>query len=204
MLHSLFDAFGDSAETPNIVIIGDVSQAGTYILWIHLKEQVSLRFGRFKGGKMISLPASSYIYVGSALAEKGPASLARRLIRHATRSQNKPPHRIRNIMIRQFTEQGLGIGALLPKQGKTLYWNVDFLLDFQAAEIAGLIAIRSPERLEHRFAGWFMAAPYTQVIERGLGANDTPGNTHLLRVCADRVCGRSFLKNVVRTLNGNV
>ena len=58
-------------KIPPIVLIGDESQAGTYILRIHLKEDTSLQFGRFKKGKLISLPAGDYAYVGSALSEKG-------------------------------------------------------------------------------------------------------------------------------------
>ncbi len=170
---------------PSVVIIGDESQAGTYILRIHLKDDTSLKFGRFKKGKLISLPAGDYAYVGSALSEKGATSLARRLVRHATRSGDKQPHRIREKMLEHFVERGLGNGNLLPRQGKTLFWNIDFLLDLDTAEIVGFLAIRSPERLEDSLAKWLELDSHTQVIERGLGANDVPGNTHLLRVCAD-------------------
>ncbi|MDE0043703.1 MAG: GIY-YIG nuclease family protein [Candidatus Poribacteria bacterium] len=172
-------------KAPRIVLIGDESQAGTYVLRIHLKEDTSLQFGRFKKGKWISLPAGDYAYVGSALSEKGATSLARRLVRHATRSGEKRPHRIREKMVEQFAECGLGDGNLLPKRGKTLFWNIDFLLDLEAAEIEGFSAIRSPERLEDRLAKKLEQDPHTQVVERGLGANDVPGNTHLLRVRAD-------------------
>lgn len=79
-------------EIPNIFLIGKDSQAGTYVLRIRLKEDTELKFGRFKKGKLISLPAGDYTYVGSALSEKGATSLARRLVRHATRSGDKPPH----------------------------------------------------------------------------------------------------------------
>ena len=171
-------------KIPPIVLIGDESQAGTYVLRIHLKEDTSLQFGRFKKGKLISLPAGDYAYVGSALSEKGATSLARRLIRHATRSGDRQPHRIRGIMLEQFAKCSLGHGNLLPKQGKTLFWNIDFLLDLDAAEIVGLYIIRSPERLEGSLAKWLEQNPHTQVIERGLGANDVPGNTHLLRIQA--------------------
>ena len=170
---------------PSVIIIGDDSQAGTYVLRIHLREATALQFGRFKKGKLISLPAGDYAYVGSALSEKGATSLARRLVRHATRSGDKRPHRIRGVMIERFAECGLGNGNLLPKQGKTLFWNVDFLLDLGSAEIVDFLAIRSPERLEDRLAKKLELDSHTQVIERGLGANDVPGNTHLLRVCAD-------------------
>ena len=176
---------GVSMKNPRIVVIGDKSQAGTYVLRIHLKKDTSLQFGRFKKGKLISLPAGDYAYVGSALSEKGATSLARRLVRHATRSDDRQPHRIRSKMLEQFAECGLGDESLLPKRGKTLFWNVDFLLDLEAAEIEGFCAIRSTERLEDRLAKKLEQDPHTQVIERGLGANDVPGNTHLLRVQAD-------------------
>ena len=57
-------------KIPSIRIIGDDSQAGTYVLRICLKEDTTLQFGRFKKGKLISMPAGDYTYVGSALSEK--------------------------------------------------------------------------------------------------------------------------------------
>ena len=171
-------------KIPNIAIIGDKSQAGTYILRIRLKEGAALRFGRFKKGKLISTPAGEYAYIGSALAEKGATTLARRLIRHATRSGHQHPHRIRETMLCRFAKCGLGDGNLLPRRGKTLHWNVDFLLDLPSAELVGISAIRSRERLEDRLARQLEEDPHTGVIERGLGANDVPGNTHLLHVNA--------------------
>ena len=181
---------------PSILIIGDDSQAGTYILRIHLKQDTTLRFGRFKKGKLISLPVGDYVYVGSALSEKGATSLARRLIRHATRSSDKPPHTIRQKMMCQFAECGLGPQYLLPKRGKTLHWNVDFLLDLQSAEIINIFAIRSPERLEYKIARQLEHNPHTEVIEPGLGANDAPRNTHLLRLNADETWWVSFTEDI--------
>lgn len=172
-------------DNPNIVIIGDESQAGTYVLRIHLIEDTTLRFGRFKRGKLISLPAGEYAYVGSALSEKGSTSLARRLIRHATRSGGQRPHGIREAMIRRCVECSLGNGNLLPKSSKILFWNIDFLLDLGTAEIAGVYAIRSGKRLERRLAKHLERDSHTEIIERGVGANDVPGNTHLLLVRAD-------------------
>ena len=179
-------------KIPHIALVGDKSQAGTYVLRIHLREDTSLQFGRFKKGKLISLPAGDYAYVGSALSEKGATSLARRLVRHATRSGDRQPHRIREKMLEQFAECGLGDGNLLPKRGKTLFWNIDFLLDLESAEIEGFSAIRSQERLEDRLAKKLEQDSHTQVIERGLGANDVPGNTHVLRVCGDETWWRSL------------
>ena len=190
-------------KIPNIYIIGDVSQGGTYILRIRLKQDTTLQFGRFKKGKLISLPAGDYVYVGSALSEKGATSLARRLTRHATRGDNKPPHAIREDMINRFIECGLGSGDLLPKHGKTLHWNIDFLLDLQSAEIVNIFAIRSPERLENKIAKQLERDPHTEVIERGLGANDAPGNTHVLRVRADRTWWVSLADKMMTLLGEN-
>ena len=86
--------------------------------------------------------------------------------------------------MRRFVKCGLGNGNLLPKGGKTLFWNMDFLLDLDSAEIVSVYVIRSPKRLEGRLARQLERDSHTQVIERGLGANDVPGNTHLLHVRA--------------------
>ena len=190
-------------EIPNIVIIGDDSQAGTYILRIYLKENTTLKFGRFKKGKLISLPTGDYVYIGSALSEKGATSLARRLIRHATRSGDKPPHAIREAMVKQFHNCGLGPSDPLPKNGKKLFWNVDFLLDLPSVELVNIFAIRSSERLENRLAKRLEQDRHTEIIEPGLGANDTPGNTHLLRVQADKTWWSSLADKVKIVLEEN-
>ncbi len=187
-------------EIPSIVIIGNDSQAGTYLLRIHLKENITLKFGRFKKGKLISLPTGDYVYIGSALSEKGATSLARRLIRHATRTGDKLPHPIREKMINRFIECGLGPRDLLPKHGKTLHWNIDFLLDLQSAELVNIFAIRSTERLENRLAKRLERDPHTEIIERGLGANDAPGATHLLRIRENRMWWASLTDKVKSVL----
>ena len=183
-------------KIPSILIIGDDSQAGTYILRIRLNEDTTLQFGRFKKGKLISLPAGDYTYVGSALSEKGATSLARRLVRHATRSSGKLPHAIREAMVKQFHDSGLGPPDPLPKNGKKLFWNIDFLLDLQSTEIVNVIAIRSPKRLEHTIAKLLEHDANTQIIEKGLGANDAPRNTHVLRVNADETWWLSLADNM--------
>ncbi len=181
---------------PNIFLIGEDSQAGTYVLRIRLKEDTELQFGRFKKGKLISLPAGDYTYVGSALSEKGATSLARRLVRHATRSGDKPPHTIREEMLKQFQECGLGPLDPLPKSGKKLFWNIDFMLDLELTEIINVIAIRSPERLESTIAEFLEHNTDTQIIEKSLGANDAPRYTHVLRVNADDTWWTSITDNM--------
>ncbi len=183
-------------DIPNIFIIGGNTQAGTYILRIRLIKDTELIFGRFKKGKLISLQAGDYIYVGSALSEKGSTSLARRLIRHATRSCDKPPHNIRDEMVKQFHECGLGPNNPLPKSGKKLFWNVDFLLDLEISEIVNIVAIRSTERLENRIAEFLEHNLETHIIEKSLGANDAPRYTHILRVNNDDNWWKSIAMNL--------
>lgn len=171
----------------SIVVIGESwrSGSGSYLLRIRVSEAFCLAFGKFKKGKLISVPAGEYVYIGSALAKRGAVSLARRLVRHATRTGTKKPHKIRRHMLSSLKTIGLGEEELLPKNGKQLFWNIDHLLDQRSAEIVGIIAIRSEKRLERELGQLLEKEPGVQIIEKGLGANDLPGNTHILRVEAD-------------------
>jgi len=166
----------------SLVFVGDQSLGGTYVLRIRVRNGFTIAFGRFKKGKAIHLEAGDYLYVGSALALKGATCLARRLVRHATRTGAQPPHPIRAAMQTEFKRLGLGCDDLLPKNGKTLRWNVDHLLDQPDAELVAVIAIRSPLRLEGELGKLLASDPATVIFEPGLGANDIKGSTHLLRV----------------------
>lgn len=68
---------------------------------------------------------------------------------------------------------------------KYFKWNVDHMLDLCSANLVEVYAIRSSVRMEAALGRLMMADPQTVVFEPGLGANDIPGNTHLLRVEAD-------------------
>ncbi len=197
------DIIGDALNIPKILLIGENTQAGTYILRIRLEVSIELQFGRFKKGKLISLPAGDYTYVGSALSEKGSTSLARRLVRHATRSADKPPHIIRQEMIHQFRKYHLGPPNPLPKSKKTLFWNIDYLLDLKETEIINIIAIRSTARLENTISEFLESNPDTHIIEKSLGANDSPRNTHVLRVKEDDNWWESIAESLRTTYNLN-
>ncbi len=164
----------------NILIFGNDAQSGSYILRLKVHSPLEMAFGRFKRGKRIVVPAGEYVYVGSAMGKKGPASLGRRLLRHATRSGSKAPHPIRAMMLSRFKAIGLGSGDLRPQAGKKLHWNVDYLLDHPAVELSGALIFRSETRLEATLAKLLADDPATFVLEKGLGANDAPGQTHLL------------------------
>lgn len=173
-----------SPEIPSLVFLGDDSRGGSYVLRICLAEDAALPFGGFKRGRIIELPASEYVYVGSAMSKKGAASLANRLIRHATRSGRKRPHGIRTEMLQRFHAVGLSNGNLASPAAKKLHWNVDYLLDLPTADLTFACVIRTPNPLEERLGRFLERDPRTIVFEKGLGANDAPGNTHLLRLKA--------------------
>ncbi|MFX0092083.1 MAG: DUF123 domain-containing protein [Candidatus Hodarchaeota archaeon] len=180
----------------SIIILGDIFQAGTYLLRIKVLQDLHLAFGRFRKGKLIFFPAGEYIYVGSALAIRGAMSLPLRLVRHATRSGNKKPHGLRAQMIRVFNAVGLRKGNLLPKSPKSLHWNIDYLLDQKTVELTHVIAICSSQKLEGEIARLLENDPNTIIIETGLGANDIPGNTHILRVEANEKWWLSLLEKL--------
>jgi len=192
MTTTILNSIGSVGPTGPLVVIGDQGQGGTYVLRIRVKRRLKLAFGRFRGGKIITVEPGDYLYVGSALAERGPTSLARRLVRHATRSGKRRPHAVRREMMSEFARLGLGDGDLWPSQGKHLRWNVDYLLDQRSASLVGAYAIRSPLRMEAELGMHLELDEDTVVFEKGLGANDIPGNTHLLRVAADESWWRTL------------
>lgn len=173
-----------SDEGGHLALLGGTSQGGTYILRIRVSKQTWMAFGRFKGGKIIQVPVGEYAYVGSARAEKGATCLARRLVRHASRTEGKRPQPIQSELLRAFAARGLGPADLTPS-AKHLRWNVDHLLDQSFAELIGVCAIRSRIPLEFGIASLLESMPETAAIEPGLGAADNPGHSHLLRVDAD-------------------
>ncbi len=173
-------------RTPPGTILGQDSQAGSYVLRIELRIVHQLAFGRFKKGKVINLEAGEYLYIGSALGAGRSAAtgLARRLVRHASRATDRPPHRIRAKLLDLFADHDLGPDNPLPTRPKTLFWNIDHLLDLPKAHLVEVFALRSPQRLEGPLGQILEADSHTTVFEKGLGANDVPGNTHILHVAA--------------------
>lgn len=170
------------AANHSLTVLGPRIQTGTYILRIRLAQSLSLAFGRFRDGRQLSLPAGSYLYVGSAMGRKGATTLARRLVRHASRSGRRPPHTIRAQMLATFPTLGLGSGDLRPRGPKSLFWHVDYLLDPASVTLTHVLALRSPRRLEESLATLIATRPYTSLPFPGLGASDTRSTTHLFSV----------------------
>ena len=169
-------------EQERVTILGGEAQSGAYILRLRAAEPLALAFGRFRGGAPVSLPAGQYLYVGSAMGARGASSLARRLVRHATRSGERPAHPIRAEMIARFGAADLGRGDLRPRRGKRLFWHVDYLLDSLAVSLTHVLVVRAPVRLESALAGLVADRPYADTPVPGLGASDTRGSTHLFSV----------------------
>ena len=166
----------------SIVVLGADHPCGCYVLRIHLTTSVHLNYGGFKKRRRFELHAGDYTYIGSAHSRRGASSLAHRLIRHATRSANQTPHRIRQQMIHHFHAIGLGSSDQLPRNTKRLRWNVDHLLDLTEAELLGFYLLRTQRNIEASLGKFIENDEHTIVFAKGLGANDIPGNTHILRV----------------------
>jgi len=168
-----------------IIILGNEQQSGCYILRMRAQQPLQMHFGRFKGGKEIALRAGEYLYVGSALGAAGATSLAKRLVRHATRPDPLPPHPIRAAMLTYFHLLGLGKKPLVGPTPKKLFWHIDYVLQPLTVDLVQIFAIRTTRRLEPVLAQLLADEPYTFIIEKGLGASDHRGHTHLLGVQAD-------------------
>jgi Uri superfamily endonuclease len=169
------------AIDPDIQVLGSGTNGGCYLMEIQLNGDQNLRFGMFKQGQEICLKSGIYLYIGSALAEQGPSSLGARILRHATRSEDAPPHAIRERLHHALLDAGLP-GKVPAK--KTCRWHIDYLLDLPQADLCGVIALRSLLADEASLANALAEMPETIIPARGLGASDHPAGTHLFRVQA--------------------
>jgi Uri superfamily endonuclease len=164
-------------------IFGEIHRMGSYLLVIHLEKAVQLAFGKFQHGTLFTIPEGDYLYIGSALggATSG-APLARRVLRHASRSGGKAHHHIRDAMLQLFLEQRLLERTVMTPSVKKLRWHVDYLLDLPEAELIHVVLIRSPLRIEQKLAELVEKLDGISRIAPRLGAQDTKGSTHLLKL----------------------
>jgi Uri superfamily endonuclease len=160
-----------------VTFIGDQEPGGLYLLRILVSKDVFVHFGRYQKGEPVRVPAGGCVYVGSAQGQYGSATVANRLIRHATRSGCNTPHLIRTLLVERF--QSKGMGGVIPKK-KSLHWHVDYLLDLSETEIGNVIVLYGEVIDETRLADIVRDLPDTFLLAPGLGAGDDPGSTHLL------------------------
>jgi Uri superfamily endonuclease len=163
-------------------ILGSHDQCGAYLLRLHVRCDVAVRFGRFQGGRAILVPKGDVVYVGSAMAQRGSMALARRLLRHATRHDAGNPQRIRGEMLRVFKKVGLGAADLQPPGKKKLFWNIDYLLEEEAVDLSHVVVVRTGLKLEEKLARFLEAEPNSRALAKGLGAHDSYGRTHVFLI----------------------
>ncbi len=159
-------------------------ESGAYVLRMRVAAPLSLSFGRFQGGRPVTAPAGEALYVGSAMGRRGSSTLARRLLRHATRTPPLPPHPIRDELLISLQDAGMGGLALAPPAGKRLRWHIDYLLDRPEVALTHILAVRSLHPLEATLAQRLNTDPYTALIAPGLGASDGAAPAHLLHLDA--------------------
>lgn len=159
-----------------LVDCGDGPAAGIYLLRIRVDAAVNLVFGRFARGMPLPIPCGHYLYVGSALSNQGKPALARRVLRHLTRSHHQPPHALRGRAATHF--------ALDPPADKRLRWHIDYLLDLPQVQVDQIIVLRTPRGRpfsgEAEIAAALNRRSTCIPVYPGLGAGDDPGSTHLL------------------------
>lgn len=184
---------------------GSQTQGGIYLLRLTVSQPILVGFGRFQHGRSLPVAAGDYLYVGSALATQGSTSLARRLLRHASRNNVVAPHLLRQKMLQLFPQIGLGPTPLLPPAHKTLRWHVDFLLEETAVSLTTVYLIRHNKlgaALETAVARFLLTLPNIAPLAVGLGSSDDPGGTHLLGVAADSAWWSAFPARLTPVLPG--
>jgi Uri superfamily endonuclease len=177
---------GDGMVASSITILGGPHQSGIYVLGLTLAAPLHLALGRFADGQPIDFPAGDYLYVGSALAQRGATSLAPRLLRHATRSGDQPAQSLRPLLYTALIAAGLGGPTLRPPANKRCFWHIDYLLDQPTVVLTRLYALRTLHPMEETVAHLLLDDPHTFVVAPGIGAQDYASATHLLGVRADK------------------
>jgi Uri superfamily endonuclease len=154
---------------------------GSYILFIRISSSFQLAFGRFQKSRLFSIPDGDYLYIGSALGKTGDP-LARRLIRHASRSNGKPPHKIQSEIIKLFSKNDAVKSCAFIASEKKLHWHIDYFLEHSEAEITHVLIMRHPEKLEHHLSEFLASIRETSLVAPRLGAQDTRNSSHILRL----------------------
>ena len=162
-------------------IFGNKYTMGSYILFIRISSSFQLAFGRFQKSRLFSIPDGDYLYIGSALGKTGDP-LARRLIRHASRSNGKPPHKIQSEIIKLFSKNDAVKSCAFIASEKKLHWHIDYFLEHSEAEITHVLIMRHPEKQEHHQSEILASIRETSLVAPRLGAQDTRNSSHILRL----------------------
>ncbi len=163
-------------------VFGKNHRIGSYILIINLAAPSRIAFGKFQQGALFTIPAGDYLYIGSALGNEVSGSpLARRVLRHTTRSDSQPHHKIREPLCTHLIENKITETSKIARSQKKLRWHIDYLLDLPDAEITHIVLIRTPLSIEQKLAELLEQQQETSLIAPRLGAQDSKKNTHILK-----------------------
>jgi Uri superfamily endonuclease len=180
-----------------LIFCGPTMPGGLYLLRMAVPTTLAISMGRFQGGRPLIFPASEYLYIGSALGQRGASTLAQRLLRHTARSNGQPAHAIRGAVAAAF---GLQLDKTSPKR---CFWHVDYLLDCPAVALVQIFALYTSHSSEHLLAQHLAADTQTFLVAHGLGACDDPGSTHLLGVTANEEWWATLPNVLSSYLNGH-
>ena len=167
-------------------IFGNKYTMGSYILFIRISSSFQLAFGRFQQSRLFSIPEGNYLYIGSALGGKG-YPLARRLIRHASRSNGKQPHKIQIEIIKLYSKNDAARKCAVIASEKKLHWHIDYLLEHKEAEITHIVILQHPEKMEPHLSEFLASIRETSLVAPRLGAQDTRNSSHILRITDPQV-----------------
>lgn len=174
-----------AGQIAQLYFVGKAGMQGIYILHLNVASPINVTFGRFQDGQPVPIPPSDYLYIGSALGQRGSTTLAGRLLRHTIRSGDQPPHAIHPLLRTKLQERGLiPVRSVGTPQPKRLFWHIDYLVDRPEAEITQIFILHTSDRVESALARVLAADPAVAPVAPGLGASDDPHATHLLRVDA--------------------
>jgi Uri superfamily endonuclease len=165
-----------------IEITHDPLTSGAYVLRIQVETALNVVFGRFRGGSSIPVPAGAYLYVGSAMGQRGSATLCVRLLRHATRCDG--PRHLLWATLAAHCSHGHDTGSNSGK-AKRLRWHIDYLLEETEAQLVAAYVLAGSSPVEMILARHLADDPCTFALASGLGASDNHGGTHLLGVRAE-------------------
>jgi Uri superfamily endonuclease len=166
---------------PQTVILGPSFQTGCYVLSIEVFSPIEVKIGKLNQGKTVLFKPGNYLYVGSAMGKPERFPLYRRVLRHCKRSGNNPPQSILPFLQESMIRSGLGNPGI--KFGnKTLFWNIDYLLNHPNCQLNNVLILRSDRSLEIAVATLIHEDPESGIPMVGFGANDSALKSHLFHV----------------------
>jgi len=145
---------------------------------------------------LVGVPVGTFVYIGSAGGARGSTALAHRLVRHATRRAGAAPQAIQDSLLAALRAHRLGPPDLQPPSRKKLFWHIDFLLESPAAALSHILILRGDQPLESTLARALACEPGVEGLVKGLGARDTPGATHLLKVPDETIWWEEQIKRL--------